>query len=226
MPGVAGVKSLSNAMHGRHADVTQITPDVAGCYSCHPGPETQCLRDGHVAQGISCVQCHRDLARVGQNPNPWLTEPRCDQAGCHDTGQFNQNQALYRQSTGHGRNYCEACHDSTHAVAPSSEPDDGLKFVTLQGNNRFLSQCTVCQGLTPNQNEGPHQGEGEDQRGAPPARSVATGRCPGWNHRRVRRVPSARAVWSAAIAIAILPPLCWQRRLDRGRRRLRDPRSR
>ena len=41
--------------------------------------------------------------------------------------------------------YCEACHDSTHAIAPSTLPNkDGLKFFQLQGHNGPIDTCTVC----------------------------------------------------------------------------------
>jgi mono/diheme cytochrome c family protein len=42
---------------------------------------------------------------------------------------------------------CEACHDSTHALAKSREPNDGIKFVALQGDATYLKKCSVCHGL-------------------------------------------------------------------------------
>jgi hypothetical protein len=105
--------------------------------------------------GVICASCHGGMAKVAQNPNPWLNEPRCD--GCHNTGQYNQDKALYRHSKEHGGLYCEACHDSTHAIAPSREANDGLKFVQLQGNNGTLEECSVCH-ATPPASGGPHSG--------------------------------------------------------------------
>jgi hypothetical protein len=163
MPGVPGVPSLSNAMHEQHSEVIPDTSD--GCYNCHPGPTTKCLRDAMSLnvpspldpnRKINCIDCHGGMAQVAQNPNPWLNEPRCD--GCHtptDTQQFNQDQALYRHSKGHGGVYCEACHDSTHAIAASSEPNDAIKFVQLQGHTGTLSECTVCH-LNQPAGPGPH----------------------------------------------------------------------
>ena len=40
--------------------------------------------------------------------------------------------------------YCEGCHDSTHAIAESSEPRDAIKFIALQGHAGTLDTCTVC----------------------------------------------------------------------------------
>ena len=67
--GAPGVMSLSNAMHTRH---TNIVPDTLnGCYSCHPGPTTQCLRDTMRAEGLTCIDCHGGLAKVAQKiPTP------------------------------------------------------------------------------------------------------------------------------------------------------------
>jgi len=137
-PGVPGVMNLSNAMHDKHTGVVPNT--VTGCYNCHPGPTTRCLRDVmSTEEGMTCPICHGPMNKVAKNPNPWLNEPRCD--SCHDQ---TLNNALYRFSTGHGGLYCEACHDSTHAIAPSRVARDGLKFQALQGSEGPLSQCSVC----------------------------------------------------------------------------------
>ena len=139
-PGVPGLPSFSNAMHEKHAG---IDAPQATCYDCHPGPQTQCLRDVMSQEfDMTCQDCHGSLAEVAQNPDPWLNEPRCDD--CHTEPKYAQNNALFRLSTGHGGVYCEACHDSTHAIAPSSQPNDALKFMQLQGTGGPLSTCTVC----------------------------------------------------------------------------------
>ncbi|MCX6354978.1 MAG: hypothetical protein NTZ78_08760 [Candidatus Aureabacteria bacterium] len=170
--GAAGVKSLSNAMHFHHKDLPDITPNTEGCYNCHPGATTQCLRDS-MSQNFSfnCLTCHGTMETVAQNPDPWLNEPRCDSATCHGAG-FALDTPLYRESKGHGGMYCATCHDSPHAIAPSRESSDGIKLVLLQQHvateqpftqkqvakltrsfNKFVAQngnpgtlrdCTVC----------------------------------------------------------------------------------
>ena len=162
-PGVAGLPSLSNAMHAHHAE--EIPNTLDGCYSCHPGPTTRCLRDSmslnipsaiNPARKMNCIDCHGSMNQVSHNSNPWLNEPRCD--GCHTptaTMQFNQDQPLYRFSTGHGGVYCEACHDSTHAIATSREANDAIKFIELQGHTGTIDTCTVCHLTTPT-GPGPH----------------------------------------------------------------------
>lgn len=163
-PGVSGVPSLSNAMHSKHAE-EGIPDTINGCYSCHPGPTTQCLRDAmsqnvtsslDPSRKMNCIDCHGGMRKVSQNSNPWLNEPRCD--GCHKptaSQQFNQDQALYRFSKGHGGVYCEACHDSTHAIATSREDNDAIKFMQLQGHKGTLNECTVGH-LTQPGGPGPH----------------------------------------------------------------------
>ncbi len=150
-PGEPGIPSLSKAMHDKHEG--EVSDSTAGCYNCHPGPDTKCLRDVMSAQGMGCVDCHGGMKAVSQKANPWLNEPRCDT--CHDSGAFNQNQALYRLSSGHGGIYCEGCHDSTHAIATSTQPRDALKFIDLQGHAGTLDLCTVCHSTMPT-GAGPH----------------------------------------------------------------------
>ena len=163
-PGKPGIPSLSRAMHRKHAEEEQGGGDrleVAGaalaepfCYNCHPGPSTKCLRDVmSIKKGMTCTDCHGTMQQVAANPQPWLTEPRCD--SCHTDAKYKQDQPLYRFSTGHGGVRCEGCHDSTHAIAQSSQPNDAIKFVDWQGHPGTLDTCTVCHATEPTQ-AGPH----------------------------------------------------------------------
>jgi hypothetical protein len=145
-PGVLGLPNLSKAMHEKH---NGVSPDsLEGCYNCHPGPQTQCLR-GVMAQeyDLTCIDCHDGMLQVSENPNPWLNEPRCDD--CHTEPKYAQDQALYRLSKGHHGIYCQACHDSTHAIAPSREGRDAIKFINLQGYKGTLGKCTTCHQTQP-----------------------------------------------------------------------------
>jgi hypothetical protein len=152
-PGVPGIPSLSNAMHDEHQGKAPNSTD--GCYNCHPGPSTKCLRDVMSTNyNMGCTDCHGTMQQIKQNPEPWLNEPRCD--NCHTEPEYHQDQALFRESKGHGGIYCEACHDSTHAIAPSNQPRDAIKFVNLQGHGGPLDTCTVCH-LTQPAGDSPHQ---------------------------------------------------------------------
>lgn len=151
--GVAGLPSLSRAMHDGHKE--EVSQDLNGCYQCHPGPQTRCLRDVMSQRGMDCVDCHGTMSQVADNPNPWFNEPRCDNPGCHDSGAHDQDADLYRMSQDHGGVYCAGCHDSPHAVAPSRESNDGLKFLALQGHAGTLDTCAVCHASVP-QDARPH----------------------------------------------------------------------
>jgi len=152
-PGAPGVPSLSNAIHDKHKQ--EVTQDLAGCYQCHPGPQTQCLRDVmYTEEGMDCVDCHGTMEQVSQNPEPWFNEPRCDNDACHGSA-YQQDQALYRMSSEHGGVYCAACHDSPHAIAPSREANDAIKFIGWQGHNGPLDTCIVCHASWP-ADPGPH----------------------------------------------------------------------
>lgn len=138
-PGQNGVRNLSNVMHSKHAEIVPNT--LNGCYNCHPGPQTRCLRDVMFTEkGMTCVSCHGGMQKVSTNTNPWLKEPRCNT--CHED--VRQYKALYRLSKGHGDLYCSACHDSPHAIAPSNNPKDGIKFTKLQGEDGPLKKCSTC----------------------------------------------------------------------------------
>ena len=153
-PGTPGVDSLSRSMHEKHAEEFDTPNTTEDCYNCHPGPTTLCLRDVMSQKhGMGCVDCHGGMKQVAENPSPWLNEPRCDT--CHEEDVYKQDQALYRNSSGHGGVYCAGCHDSPHAIAPSREPNDALKFIELQGHSGALDTCTVCH-LTMPAEDGPH----------------------------------------------------------------------
>jgi hypothetical protein len=150
-PGIRGISNLSNAMHRHHnpTNAPDLAPNNDGCYSCHPGMETQCLRCVMSQRyGIGCVDCHGDIVQVAKNPSPWTNEPVCSNAKCHGAA-YATDQPLYRNSEGHGGLYCATCHDSPHAIAVSREPGDALKFIALQGSAGTLRTCTVCHATTP-----------------------------------------------------------------------------
>ncbi len=144
MNGLPGVSSLSNAIHNHHKDLMDITPDTAGCYHCHPGTKTKCLRCVMSQNyAVSCVTCHGTMSEVAQNPSPWLNEPRCDSALCHGSG-YELDNPLYRESKGHNGIYCAGCHDSPHVIAKSRQYNDSIKFTIEQGTTGTLKKCTTC----------------------------------------------------------------------------------
>lgn len=148
-PGQPGVPSLSAAMHGAHASRMSQIPLTQTCYACHPGMRTQCQRDVHMANGVTCTNCHGDMAAVG-NParNPWVDEPKC--GSCHSRAgyQFEQPGKNYKESIGHSSIQCAACHGSPHAITPTVTEVDNLQAQNLQGHAGTIDTCTVCHGPT------------------------------------------------------------------------------
>lgn len=143
--GVPGVPMLSHAMHSSHAPFAASAGLDNACYACHPGIRTQCQRDVHKTNGVECVNCHGDMAAVG-NPNrmPWADQPKC--SNCHSKPgfQFEQAGKLFKDSIGHGGVRCVTCHGAPHTIGPATTPVDNNQILTLQGHTGPLNTCTVC----------------------------------------------------------------------------------
>lgn len=151
-PGKAGVMSLSEAMHTKHADKTN------DCYKCHPGPNTECLRGVMSNEhNMSCTNCHGGMKQVSESIHngrkPWIDEPKC--GSCHGANYGEESGQLYRNSKGHGGLFCTTCHGSPHAIVPSREENDNLQNYNLQGYAGTLSDCKVCHTTNPS-GAGPH----------------------------------------------------------------------
>jgi hypothetical protein len=155
-PGKPGLPSLSSAIHGKHAEEGIDDGTMSGtCYKCHPGTQTKCLRGAMFAAGKTCYDCHGNLAAVGNsNRKPWIDEPRCGQ--CHDSAHSENSGKLYHASTGHQGIYCQACHGSQHAEYPSTQPNDNIQSILLQGHAGTIDTCTVCHITKPTYG-GPHR---------------------------------------------------------------------
>jgi hypothetical protein len=149
--GQPGIPSLSVAMHRRHDGKVPNTMD--GCYSCHPGPKTQCNRGVMVRAGKTCPDCHGTMTQVWQSAvngrQPWLNEPTC--ASCHGSKYGENSGKLYRDSvlkaTYHemdNKIYCEACHNSTHAEYVSNNAADAVVPKAYQGDSYWIYNCKVC----------------------------------------------------------------------------------
>jgi hypothetical protein len=154
-PGTPGVENLSLAMHKFPALNASIPATTAGCYNCHPGPQTQCLRGIMSRAGKGCVDCHGDMTQmytsIQNGRNPWLQEPQC--GGCHDAAHYAENaNTLYRNSvlkdgpnnTMNNKLYCEACHNGTHAELITANAADPTIPQQFQGDNYWIHSCIVC----------------------------------------------------------------------------------
>jgi hypothetical protein len=163
LTGNPDLPSLSRAMHGAHVDRMDSVVDVTGgisCYACHPGLQTQCLRDVHFSAGLTCYTCHTSMEVVAApTRRPWIDEPRC--GTCHTRAgfEFEQPDTLYRNSVGHMGVHCEACHGSPHAIVPTNQPNDNVQAIALQGHAGTINTCIVCHTETPDETF-PHSSSG------------------------------------------------------------------
>ena len=157
MPGKPGIESLSLAMHNFHKDKMNTTPQAAattpGCYNCHPGPKTQCMRGIMFRAGKTCTDCHGDMygmtTSLQNGRQAWLQEPRC--GDCHDAKHAENSNTLFRNSVlmnapeeMGGRIYCEACHNGTHAELATANPADPTIPQKFQGDTYWIWNCQVC----------------------------------------------------------------------------------
>ncbi len=168
--GVKGVTNFSATMHGSHSELaadnrwgklitslgnTPLAQQVSNnhCYACHPGFVTNCLRDVHAANGMTCTDCHGSMSKVADpTRTPWVSEPSC--GGCHQTINprfaYEQTGKLFKQSRGHNGVMCASCHGSPHAVTPATTPNDNYQSLSLQGVAGPIpykldrTKCTIC----------------------------------------------------------------------------------
>ncbi len=155
MPGNSGVLPLSEAMHGSHADKMGQSNIKPECYSCHPGPVSQCYR-GAMSSKVSCTdsECHGNMQNIAQTQaqgrQAWLQEPDC--GVCHgakygvNPGLLYQDSYLINNASSemNGIIQCESCHNSSHAEWKSTNPADNLLPIRLLGYASFINKCTVC----------------------------------------------------------------------------------
>jgi hypothetical protein len=157
------------------------------CYNCHPGSTTQCLRgimgtakDSMGNLLLQCQSCHGTMSKVGASGrNGWFDLPACQ--NCHyfsgTTGNYTRDTTvfdssgnyrqvssifttgsnLYKLTAEHGNVQCEACHGSTHAEYPTSEANDNVQSISLQGYAGTIFECSVCHSNVPvSRDGGPH----------------------------------------------------------------------
>ncbi|MGB5105812.1 MAG: hypothetical protein WBP29_14545 [Candidatus Zixiibacteriota bacterium] len=153
-PGQPGLPSLSEAIHKEHGERTN------DCYKCHPGPNTQCLRDiMSTEHGMICQDCHGSVTQVGESiasgREPWLEEPSCGATECHGSNFAEEPGKLFRMSRGHGGLFCSVCHGEPHAIVTSRVARDNVQQIALQGFPGTLRKCEVCHGVAPTA-AGPH----------------------------------------------------------------------
>lgn len=153
--GTANIPPLSQAIHGFHADEmseSQVEPE---CYSCHPGPVSQCYRGVMAMSGVSCVnsKCHGNMINIAKSQSEgrkaWLQEPDCsnchkDKYGVNKGLLYSNSYLLNSDPEMNGYILCISCHNSPHAEWTSQNPKDNLLPISLQGFEGFIEECSVC----------------------------------------------------------------------------------
>jgi Bacterial Ig domain len=133
--------------HGSMRDVA--SPDRVGwldepaCQSCHTGTAL------HNSGAIRFTSAFEQPGMPRQAADDtFATDPDTPAAGL----------SLYRFSTAHGSLACPACHGSTHAEYPSSQENDNLQSLELQGHVGLISECSTCHasGVPSTVDGGPH----------------------------------------------------------------------
>jgi len=153
--GVDDIKPLTQALHSKHAGVTD--PDTGltlnnstnrnACYTCHPGATTQCLRgamgNAKNADGTSkmqCQSCHGVMSAVGSSSREgWFDEPNCQ--SCHQNGE-RHTEAVTNMLTGTLR----ASLDSRFATNPDTPMSGKSLYRYSTGHGEM--QCSACHGST------------------------------------------------------------------------------
>ncbi len=159
LPGVAGIESMTTALHNLHAGVTDPATGQsldsgttrATCYNCHPGPKTQCLRGAMGSlktstgsNAIECQSCHGSMSTVAvPTRSGWLDEPNCQ--ACHTgTAVTNNGQIVYTSAIENGA--LRVAVDQTFATAPNT-PAAGFSLYRFSAGHGGL-QCEACHGST------------------------------------------------------------------------------
>jgi hypothetical protein len=157
---VTGVEPLTTAMHRLHAGVTDpatgSTMDSAttraSCYSCHPGPKTQCLRGamGNLltssgSHAIECQSCHGNLTALADpKRSGWLNEPNCQ--ACHTGLASSTNTTLAYTTVFTSGTTMRTPADSTFSTNANT-PSTGLSLYRFSRGHGGM-QCEACHGST------------------------------------------------------------------------------
>ncbi|MDE3009738.1 MAG: hypothetical protein KGI67_02515 [Pseudomonadota bacterium] len=159
-PRLAGILSLTAAIHSRHAYVADPTSGSAlesnttrsACYLCHPGSVTKCLRGvmgnavgANGLPAIDCQSCHGPMSAVGAaNRDGWLDEPQCQQ--CHDRpaagAPFTRFTSTLDAATGLPRSTVDPLFATSADV-----PAPGKSLYRYSRGHGGL-QCEACHGAT------------------------------------------------------------------------------
>ena len=157
--GLESIPPLTTAMHGRHADVLDprngltlnATANRVGCYSCHPGSVTRCLR-GAMGKAVAadgsmmmqCQSCHGTMSAVGDPGRVgWLQEPNCQ--ACH-VGSATNSFGVIRFLDALSNGVLRVPSDPLFATSPHTPMTNTSLYRFSAGHGGI--QCAACHGST------------------------------------------------------------------------------
>ncbi len=161
LSGYSGIEPLTTAVHTLHSSVIDPATNQtmnsstsrSACYSCHPGPNTQCLRGAMGSlktssggDAIQCQSCHGNMTAVA-NPSRqgWLNEPSCQ--SCHiGTAVTAAGGTIAYTSVFSSGTTVRTATDSTFATNANT-PSTGLSLYRFSSGHGGL-QCEACHGST------------------------------------------------------------------------------
>ena len=128
-------------------------PTNEDCLACHGDPSAVGANNRSVAvkpeafaasihgqSGISCVDCHRDLAAATEWPHPEKLQPATC-ATCHEPAVQQYDQGVHAVARRSGGNAvaatCADCHGA-HDIRPSADPDSATHHL------RLTATCGKC----------------------------------------------------------------------------------
>ena len=136
------------------------------CQNCHgPLSAVGCVQPHRLARGADLPELPHRHGHDEQRTDPLhhgfasngMTRTAADMTFATTANMPAAGYDLYRFSSGHGGLQCSACHGSTHAVYPTSEVNDNLQSIALQGHVGKIAECNACHTTVPSTtNGGPH----------------------------------------------------------------------
>ncbi len=147
---IASDGSMEMQCQSCHGSMSQVgSSDRVGwlmepnCQSCHTGTATR--NSGQIRFTSVFTDANGTVREAADQT--FATSPNTPANGI----------SLYRFSVGHGGLQCSACHGSTHAEFTSSQPNDNVRNIQIQGHAGVTAECTACHASMPNTvNGGPH----------------------------------------------------------------------
>jgi nitrate/TMAO reductase-like tetraheme cytochrome c subunit len=130
-----------------HARQEPKPPTTDDCLACHGDPAAAGASGRSVAvkpeayaasihgqSGLSCVDCHRDLAAMTELPHPETLQPASCTA-CHESAVRQYDQGVHAAARGKGNTVAASCADchGTHDIRPSADPDSRTHHLKLAG---------------------------------------------------------------------------------------------